>query len=106
MRELVTCYAKNNSRFLLQDSNDFSNIQLTPEQQRQLELIEKMPLLKETHPGDSTFMSPDLGDPDLGGRIISTSQPHSSRKGIFFFFGQKVLLVFFFLHKTYFADTH
>ena len=51
----------------LQDSNDFSNIQLTPEQQRQLELIEKMPLLKETHPGETApFVTPELGDPDIG----------------------------------------
>ena len=56
---------------ILQDSNDFSNIQLTPEQQRQLELIEKMPLLKETHPGETVpFVTPELGDPDIGKSIM------------------------------------
>ena len=51
-----------------QDSNDFSNIQLTPEQQRQLELIEKMPLLKETRPGEPHpgLVAGESADPDIG----------------------------------------
>ena len=54
--------------FYFQDSNDFSNIQLTPEQQRQLELIEKMPLLKETRPGEPQpgLMPGESADPDIG----------------------------------------
>jgi len=44
---------------LVQDSNDLANIQLTPEQQRQLEEIEKMPLTMER----GMF---DLNDPDVG----------------------------------------
>lgn len=50
---------------LPQDSNDFANIQLTPEQQRQLEMIDNMPLIKERYIPDANMMG-DPNDPDLG----------------------------------------
>jgi hypothetical protein len=50
---------------ILQDSNDFPNIQLTPEQQRQLEEIEKMPLTTQRPPSESGLLL-DSNDPDVG----------------------------------------
>ncbi|XP_052804919.1 histone-lysine N-methyltransferase 2D-like isoform X3 [Mya arenaria] len=46
-----------------EDSNDVGSMQLTPEQQRQLEEIEKMPLTKEHSMLDSTLI--DINDPDI-----------------------------------------
>ena len=49
----------------MQDSNDFTNFQLTPEQQRQLDMIEKMPLTKEKPLLDHGMLL-DVNDPDIG----------------------------------------
>ena len=50
---------------VFQDSNDFSNFQLTPEQQRQLDMIEKMPLTTKRTIQDSDLI-PESADPDVG----------------------------------------
>lgn len=50
---------------MLQDSSEFPNIQLTPEQQRQLEEIEKMPLTTQRSMSDAGLMV-EASDPDVG----------------------------------------